>query len=288
MLRFLVVLAVFLPFLNPPAIADEAFRREALPFPLESGRQITASVAVPVHATPGKALPVLLVFGGFENAGRVLDLVQPNSEVILASFDYPFDPPRKFSFPGSLAVAPQVKDMIRDTVEGIGILVKRLQARPDVDPRRIAIVGASLGSPFVLAAAAENPDLRWIAIVHGFGDIPATAAHQLLRAWQGKLGPLAFLPAALVATGAWFYLGAPSPERMAEALRPSQNVVMITADGDTFIPRKASESLWMAIERSEASRLRIRMPGDHLQPGSDQLISEIMKKIQNWLEKTGW
>jgi dienelactone hydrolase len=120
-----------------------------------------------------------MLFGGFQGAARVLDLIDgaklPPS-VLLASFDYPFKPPRRFSFPGSLQYAPDVKRMMSETVEGIVWLARELARRPDVDPNRITVIGASLGAPFVIEAAAREPLIRGVALIHGSGGCSACVA----------------------------------------------------------------------------------------------------------------
>jgi hypothetical protein len=74
-----------------------------------------------------------------------------------------------------------------------------------------------------------------------------------------------------------------APEDEALRLRTSQCVLMITAADDSFIPRSSSDALWDAIRRSGAKAERRMMPGDHLQPGSDELIHKIMGEVQGWL-----
>ncbi|MCI0749606.1 MAG: hypothetical protein L0Y32_03525, partial [Nevskiales bacterium] len=64
-----------------------------------------------------------------------------------ATFDYPFDAPRKFIFPDSLKLAPELRDAIHGTLDGIGKLHDALKQRPDIDPARITVAGASAGAP---------------------------------------------------------------------------------------------------------------------------------------------
>jgi dienelactone hydrolase len=59
----------------------------------------------------------------------------------------------------------EVKDLVS--------AIEFLKARPEVDSRRIALVGKSLGGFVSLMAAAERPDLRAVISLaggYGFGD----------------------------------------------------------------------------------------------------------------------
>jgi dienelactone hydrolase len=248
---------------------------------LADGTRITATVRSPAtHSS--RRIPALMVFGGFENAARVLDLVNPSLPMVLASFDYPYSPPRKFELPGSLKHIPEVKRMIRNTLEAIPLLARELARRPEIDPGKISVVGASLGAPFAVSAAAAEPTISGLMVVHGFGDVPNTVQHQFVRAWGDRwwASPLSWL----LSRFAWLYVNIPAPETNARRLRPTQRTLMISAEKDTFIPRPASDALWAGIEESEATRERIWMPGDHLQPGSDRLISEILARCATWMD----
>jgi dienelactone hydrolase len=262
---------------------------EELSFRLKSGRLIRATVrvpkAVPRQNRPGPAgkLPAILLFGGFQEAAHVLNLVHTKEPAILASFDYPFDPPRKFIFPESLKYAPALKATMHETSEGIETLYALLRKRPDVDPDRMSIVGASVGAPFAVIAA-EQARIPGLVIVHGFGKIRLTAEHQFVRKWEPKYGALSRIPAWLLTTLAAIYLDVPSPEASAENLRASQKVLMISATEDSFIPKAASESLWESVRGSPAESLRIQMEGDHLQPGSDALIEKILGQVTAWMK----
>jgi dienelactone hydrolase len=270
-----------------PASAVQ-FREERLSFLLSTGTAITAHLMLPdtYGVTQSDVRhPVLLVFGGFEEAGHVLDLIHPSVPIIVASFDYPFEAPRKFEFPGSLRFAPQAKQAVHETIEGIEVLCRELRKRKDVDPDRITLVGASFGAPFALTAAAHDPEISGVVLVHGFGDVPNTIEHVALRSWQPRIGFLARPLAWVLSRLGWWYLKAPVPEREARLLEPSQRVLMITAEDDSFVPAESSDALWQALQNSLAQRERILMPGDHLQPGSKALLHKISEIVTSWMEK---
>lgn len=290
MRAFLIPIAG-LAFLAPgmPALADRPpvpeFRSRELTVRLSEDRTAIATVRVPRLLRPGQRVPVLLIFGGFESAGRVLDLLHPDIPIVLASFDYPFPADRRFRFPESLKWLPEAKRLQQRTVSGILDLTEQLKTLPEVDPRRIVVAGASFGAPFALAAAARSPDISLVVAVHGFGQVPRTAERLLARAWLPYLGILARPSAWTLSRLLWLYLWPESPEESASRLRENQTILLISADHDSFVPTESSDSLWAAIERSSASSSRVRMPTDHLMPGSEALIADIVARIEAWLRQ---
>lgn len=263
----------------PGAEPVSRWRTERLPLSVAE-----ATLRIPADGARGR-LPALLIFGGFEEAGKVLELVHPDRPVLLASFDYPYRPPRKFEFPGSLRFAPEVKRAVHETLRGIRELQAALARRPDVDSQKISILGASFGAPF--AAQRSAPPFAGVILVHGFGDVPGTAMHQLLRSWRERFGLLAYPLAWLLTQLSWTYLQAEAPEVAVEALTSDQHVLVITAENDSFIPPASSEALWAGIKRSPALAEREIMPGDHLQPGSDELIARILHRVSGWMAAKG-
>jgi hypothetical protein len=255
-------------------------RDEPVRLTLASGRVIVATLRLP--AADAQRRPAILLFGGFKRAAQVLDLIRTDVPVILGSFDYPFDPPRKFVFPDSLAYVPQLRAALRETFEGIALLKAHLEQRPDVDASRITIVGASLGAPFATIAGARERFPGTI-LVQGFGQLTRVAARQMERKWEKRYGRASALLAWPLAWLGVRLLGAPAPEEAAVAFRADQKVLLVTASADDFVPKPASEALWVALEQSSAQRERLDLPGAHLQPGADALIADILARALDWM-----
>lgn len=264
----------------PAGAADE---RIALT--LDDGRVVEATVRVPDDAR-GR-LPALMLFGGFRSAARVLDKVRTPRPVIWASFDYPFDPPRKFTFPKSLGYAPEARAAIHGSFDGIGKLYQALARHPRVDPARITVAGASAGAPFATVAAARNP-IPGVLLVQGMGDVPAVIGHLIARKYRPKYGDWVTWPSYWVAHWINWYCEIPDMAAQARTLRAGQKVLMITATQDDFVPEAASEALWDALEQSEALHERIDIEGGHLGVGDDrERIADILQRSMRWMDKVG-
>lgn len=259
---------------------------------LSDARKVRAEIRIPKSDSP---LPAVLVFGGFRSAARVLDVLAPglaadagDVPVILASFDYPFDPPRKLEFPGSLRYVPELKNSLKWTTEGIHQLVAVLASMPEVDAGRVSVLGASFGSLFAVQAASANPAIQGVILVHGFGDPRSNAYYLARKKFVPRYGEILGTPLAwLLSYGGLSYLAPPDPAFHARGLKRHQSVLLVSAEDDDFIPRSSSDALWEGLRGSEAAHERIWMTGKHVQPGHTALIAEILSSVKAWMGRRG-
>lgn len=268
-----------------PAVAQAQHREEKLPLLLDDGRKLEATLRLPPDAQ-GR-LPAVMLFGGFRNAATVLDRVKSGRPMIWATFDYPFEPPRKFRLPQSLKVAPQMRAAIHGTFEGVGKLYDALRAHPQVDAARITVVGASAGAPFATVGAARH-GIPGVVLVQGFGKVPRVVQHLFVRKYEPKWGAWVRGPAWLLAAWITWYCDIPPIEDYAAQLRASQKVLVIAADNDELIPKPASEALWTGLQQSAAPRERVVLPGGHLGIGDDaRLVADVLQRSLAWMEQAG-
>lgn len=262
-------------------------RDEKVSLPLDDGRVVQATIRRPADDSMPRRLPALMLFGGFQHAAEVLERVQVDRPMIWATFDYPFDPPRKFHFPSSLKYAPEARDAIRGSFDGVVKLHQALKRRADVDPARITVVGASAGAPFATVGAARA-DIPGVILVQGFADVTAVFQNLLARKYRKKYGDWVEWPALWLAKWAVWYCDIPDIAAAARQLRANQKVLVFTASQDDFIPRQSSEALWTALEASRAQHERVDLEGLHLGVGDDrQRIADILERSLKWMEQEG-
>lgn len=266
--------------LAAPAAQGRVIERVA--FTLDSGRVVEAQIRRPADAR--NPLPAVMLFGGFRGAAMVLDAVPQDLPIASASFDYPFDPPREFVFPGTFAHIPAMARGIDETFEGIVLLTAYLRARHDIDDARISIVGASLGAPFATISAAELA-LPGLVIVHGFGEIPKVIGHQLQQAAERRGRAWLRRPAQGLANLLTWAFRLPAPEDHATKLAPDQRALMIVAGDDELIPRRATEALWTALQASDARVERIDESGGHLRGVDDPRIADLVRTAMDWMQR---
>ena len=176
---------------------------------------------------------------------------------------------------------------LRETLEAIPLLAAALARDARVEPGVVAL-GASLGAPLAAISAARAPEISQLILVHGFGRIPLVIERQLARGpgrGPGVRARAVRALAPLVSRAAWAASGLPDPEDEVRALRPGQSVFWVEAENDSFIPSQAAASLREVIGQSGAKVETLRTPGDHVQPGSVQLLREIGAQARAWLER---
>lgn len=260
-------------------------RTETIELALDDGRSVQARLRFPEH-DDGK-LPALMLFGGFRRAARVLDLVHTDRPLVWATFDYPFEPARKFRFPASLKDAPAARAAIHGSFEGIGKLYQALARDPRIDPARITVIGASAGAPFAIVGAARDP-IPGVIVVQGFGDVTAVIENLILRKYRPRYGDWVAQPSRWLAEWINWYCEIPDIAAQARQLRASQKVLLFTAAQDDFVPKAATEALWQALEESPAVHERIDLEGLHLGVGDDSArIADILQRSMKWMEVQG-
>jgi dienelactone hydrolase len=275
-----------LALLAPAAPAHaQAFRTETLTLKLDDGRELPAQLRVPDGARG--PLPALMLFGGFRRAARVLDLVHSDRPVAWATFDYPFEPPRKFTFPGSLRHAPEARAAIHGAFDGVVKLHEALARHPAIDARRITVVGASAGAPFATVGAARSP-IPGVILVQGAGDITAVIENLIQRKLRKRFGDWTARPSRWLAVWINWYCEIPDIAAQARQLRASQKVLMFTASQDDYVPKAATESLWTALQESDATVERIDVEGLHLGVGDDsERIADLLQRSMRWMQRNG-
>lgn len=232
-------------------------------------------------------LPALMVFGGLEHAAETLDLLPLRDDVVVASFDYPYQGSRHFSFPGSLPELPRLRTAIRRTIDGIPELKSRLLTDPRVDPARIGIVGASFGAPIAIEAAARDASIRSLVIVHGFADLKSELEFRLGQILKEQWGEWAHALAWLMARVTVWALDPPEPARSIARLRPDQRVLVFEATSDEFVSPGSAQALRTALSRCPARVEWVTSEGGHVLPGSSARIDWISDQILDWVSRDG-
>lgn len=274
--------ALMLLLLLAPPLAALELRVERFELTLDDGRKLPVELRLPAKADG--PVPVMMLFGGFQRGGKVLDLIDTKRPVAWASFDYPYDPPRKFRFPASLKHAPELRDAIQGSFEGVPKLYEALKKRPEIDPSRITVVGASAGAPFATVGAARA-GIPGVILVQGFADVPAVVQHLFERKARKRYGGWVATPASWLARWLNWYCDIPDIAAQARTLKAGQKVLLVTAEDDDYVPRQASDALWAALQESGAASERLIQPGRHLRPDQEGEIGKILQPAMAWLEK---
>lgn len=256
----------------------------ALSLDLPSGARIEARIIVPDQAA--KPLPAIVLLGGLERGAQALDLLPHDGRALLVGFDYPLTIPDRIGWWRIPKLVHEIERGIDDTIAATVLLRERLMALPEVDPDRITIVGVSLGAPFAVIGGARG-GYPGVALVHGFGDLPATIRHQFERRWRPKYGSLGVAGAWLAERAIAARVRLPVPERDAQRLSAAQKVFWVTASDDEFVPRSAVTSMREALRRSPASVTEASTDGRHVRGSDAGAVAELFALTMDWMRDEG-
>lgn len=229
-------------------------------------RRPSAAEAIPVRRQ------LFVVLGGHERGKGAGQLIGDTRGAIFASIEYPFDGNHRAKGLAVLAEVPAIRRALYDTPPAVSLALDYLLSRPDVDPARVELVGASFGAPFATIAAARDERVSRLWLAHGGGDSYALIARGLekeianapLRAGVAHLGNL-------LASGPRF-----TPEKWIGQVSP-RPLVMLNAEEDEKIPRRSVDILYAAA--GEPKEL-VWLPGKHMMGSRPQVIEQLIAAVQ--------
>jgi len=216
-------------------------------------------------------LRVFLVLGGHERGKGAGALIGDTRGTIFASMEYPFDGDHRAKGLKVVAQVPAIRRALYDIPPAVSLALDYLLSRPDVDPERIELVGASFGAPFATIAAARDDRVTRLWLAHGGGDTYAMISRGLER-------DIAFGPArALVAGLANLLASGPrfTPERWVAQVAP-RPVVMLNAEDDEKIPRRSVDVLFSAARHPKEL---IWLPGQHMQGNRPDVLERLVEAV---------
>lgn len=239
----------------------------------DTGLEVLLRVRAP-ERSPGIRRPAALLVGGFQSGRRTVEVPSESGELVLASVEYPYEGPRRgLSGWGWARRVPALRSAAMETPPALLLAAQYLYTREDVDPRRVSVVGVSLGVPFAVAAAATDRRIGGAVLLHGGGDVGtlfSTAVSDDVPAW------LAPLVRSLV-TGATSPL---EPTKYVGAIAP-RPILMVNATGDDMVPRESAEALYEAAR--EPKRI-VWLETVHVGTNQREIVDELMGLILEWME----
>jgi dienelactone hydrolase len=240
-----------------------------------AGRRVTCFLRRSATAGTPRAEPAVLLFGGIGTGGRAATLVDSSHRAVVLSCDYPWDDPSRLPWWRIAWRVPAIRADVLATPQALAIATSFLVGLPDVDPRRVAGIGASLGVPFVAAWAAEDQRVGSVALVYGGGDLRALFEANLRRKVATP-----WLRRALAAVGAAL-LAELDPARAAPRIAP-RPLLLIGSREDERVPRTSVEAL-VAAARPPVTTVWIG--GGHMMPRDTALLRVISDTTVAWLAR---
>lgn len=266
-----------------PAGADAVSTYAEITLRGSGGRVALGRARVPREGTA--PYPAALLMGGINRGRRVVNV--PGLETIarfavVLSLDYPMKQ-RRSAWEGRqfMATITQLRGVGFDTVADILLALDYLESRPDVDRRRIFLLGSSLGAPAVTIAGAVDARPAAVVSLYGGGRLGSLVAHTLGHPDQRR--PYPRWQALILGHALAWFLTPLEPLRYVGDIAP-RPFLMVNGADDSLIPRANVRALF---EAAGEPKDLLWMGGEHVQPDESALIAAVAGRIVEWLAQRG-
>ena len=130
---------------------------------------------------------IVITYAGADTGEAILDLIPPQDDLVVAAVQYPWKPPH--TVVGRVRAPYDIRQAAYRTVAGGILAVDYLEHVEHLDPSRIVLLGASLGSIFATIHGSIDRRVPQIALVHGGAGLADTLAAGMQRvpAWLRPL-----------------------------------------------------------------------------------------------------
>ncbi|MFO0807139.1 MAG: prolyl oligopeptidase family serine peptidase [Gemmataceae bacterium] len=215
--------------------------------PVPENNTVYAEYYRPKGPGPFPAAIVLDITGGDQSLSRGISLVLAQNRIAALFVQMAYYPPRRpadsrlrllsLNFPRTIDAATQ-------TVLDCRYAAAWLAARPEIDPKRVGILGTSLGS-FIAALTGEMDERidRVAIILGGGGLVDAYYDHPLAQPYRKPYEALGGTKQAVKT------LIAPVDPLTSAANLRNRKVLMIAASRDEVVPPSAANALWQELGR---------------------------------------
>jgi hypothetical protein len=215
--------------------------------------------------------PLFLILGGYRTGQRTAALLDDTRGSVVAALAYPYRGPTDIKGTAVLRHVPAIRSALLDTPPALQLALDYLTGRPDVDGHRVELVGVSFGASFAAIAAALDPRVTRLWLVHGAGRPFTLIEHNLAATFSS---PVLRAPAAALLN---LLVSGPrlAPEVWVPRLAP-RPLIMINALGDERLPRAAVEALYAAASHPKE---QIWLPGPHVQTNRTDVVESLVDAV---------
>jgi dienelactone hydrolase len=213
----------------------------------------------------------VVIAGGHEHGYVTAEYLEAGPGVAVLSVDYPYEGPRR-SIPRDQLrkVVPKIWRATRDMAPLLRDAGAYAARRPEIDPKRILVVGASLGVPFALKAAAEDSIFAGVALLYGAADLGRWADGNI-RGIPDWTRPL--LRGAIGIAFREF-----EPERLIPRVSP-RPVLLVNGRNDEMIPEALARRLF---EAARQPKEQVWLDTRHMHPNDVDLTWKLMRVAFDW------
>ncbi len=251
-------------------VSGTDFIDESILLTSETGLKVHLRVRRPVQN--GEVLPLVVLLGGQRTGKDAVELIGIPDEMAFVAIDYPYDGRRRIEgVLQTLAAVDDVQQAFLDTPPSLSLALSWALRQPWVDPRRIELVGVSLGVPFAAVAGATDPRFTRVWLLHGGVDNVSWLDHaSKRRIEQDWLRSIVVRGILFITYGNSF-----DTLRRIEDTAP-RPVVFVAACGDDFVPRESIEPL---LGKSFPNVEVVFTDGLHINPARPRELRQLLELV---------
>lgn len=198
---------------------------------------------------PFPAVVVLDILGGDQSLSRGICSVLAQNNICGLFVQMAYYGPRKPEKGDERLLSPDVEkslERVRQTVLDVRVAGSWLETRPEIDPKKIGILGTSLGSFMSGLTAAAEPRFQRVGILLGGGGlVDAYWDHPQAKPYIEKL-----IKSGGDKETAKKIIGPGDPLTYADSLK-KRKILMVAASNDEVVPPSAAKALWEATGKQE-------------------------------------
>jgi dienelactone hydrolase len=236
------------------------------------------TISLPDPLPSGK-LPLVVVLGGLGTGANNIRYIDAAGDNAIIGYDWPLPSPLPKGVQALIDI-PALRAQALSVPGQVGAMLSWLSMQPWSDPRRISILGFSLGAIAApaaeRAARREGAEVRWTVLAYGGVGLDT------LIGGNPRIKPAWIRP--LLGAGIELLLGPLEPTEHLPHL--TGHFLILTASGDTIIDPRASAGLEQLTPQPKTV---VRTSGDHIGTDRDRqrLLQEAMTATRRWLISQG-
>ena len=246
---------------------EDGHRLEQVTVRSTSGMTVQMLIKRPLEDTP---TPLVVILGGHVTGRDAARLIPDTQGRVVVALSYPYDGPHRMKGLEVLRWAPDIRQALLDTPPAIHLSLDWLLQQPWVNAGEVHGIGASLGTPFMVVAAALDQRITHLWSVHGAGRSRALLAHNAKANVPTTLAPLAGFLADIIVAGPWL-----TPEKWVAQVAP-RPFIMLNALDDEKLPRADIEALYMAAGQPKSITW---FPGGHVLRSRPEVVRGLVTTV---------
>ncbi len=258
-------------------VDTDGYTRIKFYFDGEGGDPVPTLMTLPLKYS-GK-LPLILFLHGIGQHKEFLDEITTPFNAAgfaMACFDQHMQGERKIRTKNPLAHAAAFRARPHKTINDARRLMDYLENRPEIDPRRIYLVGASYGAITGSTLTAFDKRIRASVLVYGGGDINKLLDAPVIVNGFKKAAPGWLFPIAKTLVG--FIMRPADPIRYADQIAPTP-VLFQNGRKDQLVAPPAAEALQQAAREPKQVTW---YNSDHIGM-DDAVVRQVLEEDLQWL-----